>query len=344
MDQDFYIQLIHQSLRGELLGADEERLSEWRKATPENQLLEEQVRKGWELSQHYEPELTLDSAAAFNQLRTRVRAHEAEQNQDETPEEPPMAARVRQLPNPRWKGLSIAAAIALLFVAAFLLWPSEQTSELIIAAATDEPKDVFLPDGSTVTLRENSQLEYPATFPVNQRDVRLSGEAFFQVTPDANAPFTVDAGNQVSVRVLGTSFLVKASDPTTEVRVSVESGRVALLAPGGLDSLLLAKGKAGRFRPGSEPLRLTEFRPNDTAWKTGAMSFVNQPLSSVIADLSDQYGTTITLLNPDMADCRFTGRFPSFSLAEILDALKDNYGLEWQQKSTVYELSQGVCQ
>ena len=81
-----------------------------------------------------------------------------------------------------------------------------------------------LPDGSTVFLASNTSLEYHSDFK-NTRDIKLDGEAFFDVARDEGHPFKIETqyGN---VKVLGTSFNVNTKHNAT--KVSVNSGLVAL--------------------------------------------------------------------------------------------------------------------
>ena len=62
---------------------------------------------------------------------------------------------------------------------------------------------ITLPDGSVVTLNGNSSLTYPRTFSGNTREVSITGEAFFEIQPDASRPFLITAGT-AQIKVLGT--------------------------------------------------------------------------------------------------------------------------------------------
>lgn len=98
-----------------------------------------------------------------------------------------------------------------------------------ISASSEELKDVVLPDGSKVWLNESTELRYTDNFREN-RQLHLTGEAFFQVTPDAEHPFTVETG-ALSVTVLGTEFNLAAYPGTEQTVVSLASGKVEVVAP-----------------------------------------------------------------------------------------------------------------
>ena len=82
---------------------------------------------------------------------------------------------------------------------------------------------ITLPDGTTVKLNANTRIEYPQHFSAGTREVRLSGEAFFEVTKDTLHPFRIETIN-AAVEVLGTSFNVSAYPGAERVEVNVETG------------------------------------------------------------------------------------------------------------------------
>jgi ferric-dicitrate binding protein FerR (iron transport regulator) len=86
---------------------------------------------------------------------------------------------------------------------------------------------LVLHDGSTVTLQPKSVLYYPESFSGDQREVHLSGEAFFNVVKDSQKPFFVKT-NALTTQVLGTSFNVRAYKSEKNILVSVRSGKVSV--------------------------------------------------------------------------------------------------------------------
>lgn len=93
-----------------------------------------------------------------------------------------------------------------------------------VATATHERKIVYLPDSSTVSLEPNTVLSYPGEFNGETREVKLKGEAFFEVTKDAQHPFIIRT-QFIDATVLGTSFNVQANGDQ-HARIVVVTGRV----------------------------------------------------------------------------------------------------------------------
>jgi len=95
--------------------------------------------------------------------------------------------------------------------------------ENLVVASQKAPLIDTLPDGSVVTLNKHSSINYPSKFKGDTRTIALKGEAFFNVTPNKKKPFIIHV-NDVSIRVVGTSFNVRSEGGVTEV--IVETGRV----------------------------------------------------------------------------------------------------------------------
>lgn len=84
---------------------------------------------------------------------------------------------------------------------------------------------IKLSDGSVVWIFAGSELSYPTRFTDDRREVRLRGEAFFEVEPDPRKPFIVKT-DHCDVKVLGTAFNVKSYDEMDVVEVSLAQGSV----------------------------------------------------------------------------------------------------------------------
>lgn len=90
---------------------------------------------------------------------------------------------------------------------------------------SNKPQIITLSDGSSVLLQPKSKLSYPKIFRGNERNVYLSGEAFFEISKNPKKPFFVHA-NEIVTKVVGTSFRVKAYASQSDVEVLVRTGKV----------------------------------------------------------------------------------------------------------------------
>ncbi len=144
----------------------------------------------------------------------------------------------------RFKWMYAAAAVSVLLAAAWFFRHGGESprSAYEISSVTDLAEEtamteyrndrdsvlkIRLEDGSAVSLEKGSRLSYSGSLRTGERTVYLDGEAFFDVERNPKRPFVIFA-NKTVVKVLGTSFRVKAHDHSEKVVVSVKSGKVSV--------------------------------------------------------------------------------------------------------------------
>lgn len=239
----------------------------------------------------------------------------------------------------------IAAVLVLAVMAGAAIWQwarpdNEQPAvTLLSATATTTTQRLILPDGSRVLLNRNSRLTYPARFADSSRTVVLRGEAFFEVAHDAAHPFRIRAG-AASVRVLGTSFNVRARGDS--VRVAVKTGRVQLSTP--RQSVVLTPNQQATYLAKTDTLRrIMPLNINQLAYQTGRLSFVNTPLTELVQTLRDVYGTDIRLANPALGKCRLTTEFHNEPIDAVLGVVSETLTLTVRREGSVRVLTGTGC-
>lgn len=143
---------------------------------------------------------------------------------------------------------SAAAAILLIVGLAFAGKGWVNAFPEVYVNAGDRVVCQVLEDSSRVWLKPGAELSVARKYGRRVRRVKLDGSAYFEVTHNERAPFTVSTLNDISVRVLGTSFCIDADSLGTEVvlergsvRVENKSGDMAMLLPG--QSAIYRNGK-----------------------------------------------------------------------------------------------------
>ena len=218
------------------------------------------------------------------------------------------------------------AAASLLLVGAFIgymalhTWYSPKAEWQAVTTSSNQQQELVLPDGSKVWINENSRFEYPEAFVSQTREIKLQGEAFFEVKP-GEKPFVIAAGNTIT-QVLGTSFNVSAYGDEGNVTVSVVSGKVAFSQGENSDMRLeLSTGDEGTYV--AQQQKLTRGRIADAnflAWQTGILKYDNQPFKDVIKDLEEHYATPIRV-EGNFNKCFITTTFDNLSIEEVLEVL-----------------------
>lgn len=199
-----------------------------------------------------------------------------------------------------------------------------------IVNTSNKPLLVKLADGSRVTLDENSRLSFNKDFTGREREVFLSGGAFFDVTKNAERPFVVYA-NELVTKVLGTSFTIKAFDQDQRVVVSVKSGKVAVFAnknkiteKSRIRSVTLAPNQQAIFLRQKETIsRSLVDKPQIVISPEELMhfTFANVQVASIFEALKKAYGVEIKYDEELLSGCRLTTSLTNETLYERLDVI-----------------------
>lgn len=201
-----------------------------------------------------------------------------------------------------------------------------------LRASNGAVRTYTLPDGSKVSLNSDTHLQYPEQFGEQTREVTIEGEAFFEVTPNPQKPFIIHAG-KAQIKVLGTSFNVRAYSDAQLMEVIVKTGKVQVLnlqtETEQHDELILTPGEKGTLvRQSNALLKSINENPNYIAWKTHDLVFRATALNEVITDLENVYKVSIQLQDPELGKQLLTAHFNNYSLDFILEVIETTFGME----------------
>lgn len=149
---------------------------------------------------------------------------------------------------------------------------------------------LVLPDGTKVWLNAASKLRYPIAFNGGKREVEVSGEAYFEVAPNAEKPFTVKKGN-THIEVLGTHFNVNAYDSESAEDITLLEGSVRVA--NGNDNVVITPGQQARITTGIK-VRNDVDLDEVIAWKEGKFQFSESAdIHSIMRQIADWYDVDI---------------------------------------------------
>lgn len=214
-------------------------------------------------------------------------------------------------------GWSTAAAVGILLIIA-VFWKREvkQDVHLITEVEPTTTNDrvysgkqfVKLPDGSSVILNERSELRYTHSFGLQTREVYLSGEAFFDITPDPDIPFLVRTG-KINTRVLGTAFNVEAWPNESRVNVTVARGKVSV----GDDEHVfeeLVPNEQLSINTETEVYKKTKLDVEEaTEWKQSFFVLDKVKMENAARRISERYGVNVIIENENLRNCLINGAF-----------------------------------
>ena len=232
-----------------------------------------------------------------------------------------------------YKAAAVLALAILSFISVYHLLPDTppKTGFLVYQTESRQKSTLTLSDGTTVKLNSNSKLLYPQNF--NNSDVRevfLEGEAFFEVTPNANLPFVIKS-SEVTTTVLGTSFNIRAYPEDDEIEIAVLTGKVAISINDDSNSeqpgnrILLTPNQMANYQSTrgfrKETLDITEL----IAWKDGILIFNDKTIMETAEILEKWYDVKVIVENKEIERCLFRGKFKNPSLTKVLESLKFIY-------------------
>lgn len=195
---------------------------------------------------------------------------------------------------------------------------------------------LVLADGSQVWLNAESSITYPVAFQGETREVRLQGEAYFEIAKNKNQPFIVHT-TQFDVQVTGTQFNVRAYPGEMES---------ATLAEGGIQ--LEKGGKTYTLKPGQqayleeEDVQVRKVNLESAiAWRYNAFSFEETPLEEIMNELARWYNIHVFYLNPKVKELHFTAWFRrNCTLQEVIDILEKTGKINIELKGKTITVTQ----
>lgn len=296
-------------------------LQEWIEESPENLAQFSETIQILEASKAYfkQPEQAENSWAKINALITQ-----------------PQIPAKKQTLKINW----IAYAAACLLICAtgwFGYRYFNQSSVLVyeeISNADGKHSKIKLPDGSIVYLGGGSKFKYAKNFDGEKRDVTLDGEAFFDVVHKAQ-PFVVKSGDITTV-VLGTSFNVRAYLAEHKVAVTVQSGKVGVMAS------VHGKPQLVKYLVKDEEININTqngiytFNNTDasavSSWINNEFVFYNTTYREIATSLEHHYGVKVRFTEQDLGNVRLTAKLKGMTLSDAMETLSALSGLGYTQK------------
>ncbi len=257
--------------------------------------------------------------------------------------------------------LAAASVVAFLALTVWLVWrrQEEKAAPVVVGGIKDsvtvalngERKKVLLPDSTTVHLNSGSRLSYNRDFGKGNRQVWLSGEAFFEVTKDKAHPFLVNTDRMI-VKVLGTVFNVKAYDTKEDIETTVVEGKVEVSLKEGPEKkvILLPSEKISlknnriikdepisrEARPGIsyevktvQPDIKKTGMPEEAAWVKEKVIFTDEPFETVALKMERWYNVHILFKNEKMKSILMNGDFDNVNINEAMHILQMMVGFKY---------------
>ena len=301
-------------LQGECNDEEAARVETWCEEEPGNRKTLEQLYYTLFVGERIAVMNAVDTEASLDKFKSAIREKERNTKQKNI--------------SIRWGRYATVAAAFLtgLVFAGGIAWGllSNKLSDYEVITAAGQRAQTVLPDGSRVWLNASSKLVYHNSFWSSDRQIDLSGEAYFEVARDKHAPFIVNT-KHIKTCVLGTKFNVRAREEEDRVVTTLLQGSVRMESPRTVNNgYLLKPGQTLNINTTTYQAELIEYaQPTDVLlWMKGKLEFKQHSLLEITNIMEKLYDIKFIYKDDALKSERFTGEFSTDSTAdEILNVL-----------------------
>jgi len=245
-----------------------------------------------------------------------------------------------------WLGYSmkVAAAVLVVVIASMFAISHEnyaidqitKQGPVIFQTVEEQHREITLRDGSIIRLNENSKIILPENFLGEKREIRLKGEAYFEVAHNPEKPFIIHTSHS-SIEVLGTAFNVREVAGQSNVQVAVVEGRVSFSATDGdhLDrpAVILSKSQFGYLNVMDNTLKVEEVAiDNYLTWKSGRFVFEDLTLGQVCTQFNRLYNLACIFESQELSKLKLTSNFSSESVDKTLSVIALSLHIEFKKE------------
>jgi len=311
---DIEIQLINY-FAGILTDDERLKIDQWRQESPENEDMFQELMNGWMAIPLLNEMEKFNSFEALKKVSTKLESY-------------------NQM---NWinfiKRIAAVLIVPLLTYAIYISLQNfslKQLSEVkpIIQTVTAQEATVShltLNDGTQVWLHSGSTLQFPTRFTGEKREVKLTGEAYFEVVKNENQAFSLNV-QDLNIEVLGTSFNVVSYDDEAISEVVLVSGKVKLFSTTEnhiKDFGYMHPGQKAVYARKSQKVYSEDVNVDKyVAWREGKLIFRDDSMSEVVKRLSRWFNVDISIADPEINDYIYTATFSDENLLQVLYLLK----------------------
>lgn len=236
----------------------------------------------------------------------------------------------------------VAASLVIVFVLGFFVQKSspEEHFKQYTCMTEGSTSTFYMADSTKIMLNKNSQITYTNQYGQNERRVKLSGEAYFEVTRNAHSPFIVEMDGG-AIKVLGTKFSVKSRKGSNLVRAILLEGSVRFTSKE--QNVLMKPNQKLLFNKYSKDLQITEVNSEqELAWKDGLLKYRSLSFKALMDCLAKDYGVKIVINNQSLLDpeLKVSGSFEQDEGFEnVLEVINRTIAIKWKNENGIYYIN-----
>ncbi|WP_430815103.1 FecR family protein [Carboxylicivirga sp. RSCT41] len=318
-----YSLLINKYLQGNLTPGEVARLKDWLEEDISHAKILEEAKLNWLPEAGADEELE----SATREMRYKVRLSQSLENGFSKAEKGRRKLYIQFL------------RIAAVFLAGILMTQilnmtlfSADTGEATyctVDADRGQKSKLTLPDGTKVWLNSESKIQFTTEGFLTNRQVKLSGEAYFDVQHNDKRPFVVIT-KDYNVEVLGTEFNVKAYEDLERTETILVKGKVRIKK--GEKEFTLNPGQKATFEANRLSIKETDTK-TASSWKRNELRYEGVSFKELVFSLERWFDVQITITDPRLYEVKYSGVFKNDeSIEEVLEALKYTTSINFQVK------------
>lgn len=321
-------QLITEYLSGQLTAEAFRELKDWSQESEENRRYVRDKIEVWFSSGAVSNGKVFDKEEAFARFQKRVAKKRP---------------KLYRFPCKIVYRVAVVILILLLPLAGY--WKGQKAlrqtfSDIMVEAPLGSRTKLYLPDGTLVWLNAGSKITYSQGFGMDNRQLTLEGEGYFEVVYNQGLPFEIHT-REVDLRVLGTKFNFKNYSDEEEATVNLLEGRVAL--HNGLKSMsdlyLSPNEKMVMNKHTGEMVKTKNRAENSKLWTHDELFFDEELLQDIAKKLMRSYDVEIEIAD-SLKNRRFYGSFKvrGNTIEEVLETIASTNRMKYRYENEKYIL------
>ena len=325
-EQD-YIVLLDRFLKGGTSPEEEKDLLDWFRKTAPEETLYAYYRSYWDNA--HGKSIPVDvQGRMFHQIKLRMKEMEQKRK------------NIRKLR--LWWVSTAAAVVALCVSIGISVHYFRQVNQMsqqtfVVSAEKGQRSNVVLPDGTKVWLNSDTEIKYSGEYGKKDRQISLSGEAYFEVAKDPKHRFIVQAG-EMQVEALGTAFNVKAYEEDDELTASLFEGKVKTSVA--VKVLFLDPDQSASYNREKHSFVKVNGNTNyDRMWRNQELVFRGGSLEEVAIMLDRLYNVKVEFQTDDIKHYRFSGVIKNNSLENVFELISLTAPIRYEKRDSIIWLS-----
>lgn len=325
--------LISMYLTGDIDTQSLKALTEWSRESAENSLYVRNKIEFWFSSGVAGCTISFDKEKAFERFKARVEKDTVAEKQKQ-----------RFVQSRSFRIFyRVAAVILIILLPLAGYWGGMETvksgfSDIVVEVPMGARTKLYLPDGTLVWLNAGSKITYSQGFGVENRNLALEGEGYFEVKRNENVPFEIRT-KELDLTVLGTKFNFRNYADDEEVVVNLLEGKVGL--KNGLvasaDVYMSPNERVVLSKESGHMVKTKINAANSNLWTKDELFFDELLLEDIAKQLSRSFNVKIEV-SDSLKNQRFYGSFRIVgnSIEDILETISSTNRMKYKYKNNRY--------